>query len=236
MILKFTEECIQNLISQDNWWVQDTSKTVSRGRLIWAYFPHVDQVPNRLSPVGRKDPTVHTQAHFLVEPFRYNDKRPSVSLPVAALPAYSNEELLVFRSKRRPLLVIADNSTEVDKKLTQGKPRQQTAPTLLVAPYYGRDEGTGTRSGYNDAFVDRVKQCEYPQFFWEKLPLPGTIESILRFDHIQPIGSHHQTYDVTDYRLSEDALSILDEWLAWYIFETLDDGGILACAMQMLQS
>lgn len=235
MTLKFTEECIQNLISPDEWWIEDSSKQVSRGRLIQAYVPHVGAIPNRLSVAGRTESTVHTSAKFEIEPFRYGDKKKHLNLPVAALPAYSNEELLVFRAKRRPLLVVADNSQEVDKKLVLGKPSWQTAPTLLVAPYYGRDEGTGNRSGFNAEFVERIRQCEYPQFFWDKLPLPGACESIMRIDHIQPIGNHHETYILTNYRLSEDALMIFDEWLDWYIYECLDENCLLADVMKTLQ-
>ena len=158
MILRYTEECIQSLKIFDDWWIEDTSKKVSRGRLIQAYVPHVGAIPNRLSVAGRSDPTDHTRANFEIEPFRYGDKKKHLTLPVAALPAYSNEELLVFQSKKRPLLVVADNSQEVDKRLTLGKPGWQTAPTLLVAPYYGRDEGTGARAGFNDEFVVRIRQ------------------------------------------------------------------------------
>lgn len=223
------------MINPDGWWVKDTSKEVSRGRLIQAYVPHVGPIPNRLSPIGRTEAEVHTSAKFEIVPFRYGEPKKHLSLPVAALPAFPNEEWLVYRVKRRPLLVIADNSLEVEKQLVLGKPRWQTAPTLLVAPYYGRDEGTGTRSGFSDAFVERVRQCEYPQFFWDMLPLTGTDESIMRLDHIQPVGNHHDTYGLTDYRLSDDALILLDEWVNWYIFECLDENSLLADAMKALQ-
>lgn len=198
-------------------------------------MPHVEQIPNRLSPVGRKTPEIHSSAHFEIEPFHYGKPRNHQLLPVAALPIYPNEEMLIFRSKRRPLLVVADNSREVDKKLVLGKPRYQTAPTLLVAPYYGRDEGTGNRSGFNDAFVERVRQCEYPQFFWDKLPLGGASESIMRFDHIQPVGSHHNTYNLTNFKLNDDALMVLDEWLNWYVYGCLDENCLLADVMKTLQ-
>jgi hypothetical protein len=233
--LKFPEESIQSLINPDGWWEKDTSKVVRRGRLIQAYVPHVEQIPNKLSVVGRKEAEVHTSAQFEIVPFRYGEAKKHISLPVAALPAYPGEEYLVYRSKRRPLLVIADNSLEVENKLVQGKPKWQTAPTLLVAPYYGRDEGTGTRSGFNDSFVERVRQCEYPQFFWDMLPLPGANESIMRLDHIQPVGSHHNTFHVTDYRLNQDAMLLLDEWLDWYIFECLEEQSMLADVIKTLQ-
>jgi len=223
------------LINPETWWVKDTSSGVSRGRLVQAYVPHVEQIPKKLAVVGRKEAEIHTEANFEIIPFRYGEAKNHVTLPVAALPAYPGEELLVYRAKRRPLLIIADNSLEVDKKLVMGKPKWQTAPTLLVAPYYGRDEGGGVRSGFSDAFVERIRQCEYPQFFWDMLPLPGANESIMRLDHIQPVGSHYNTYHATEYRLNEDALLLLDEWLNWYVYECLDEDGLLADVMRTLQ-
>lgn len=156
-------------------------------------------------------------------------------LPVAAFPAYSGEAQLVYRAKKRPLLVIAESGPEVDHKLIRQKPKWQTAPTLLVAPFYGRDEGTGNRSGFSDAFVERVQKCEYPQFFWEKLPLPGASESILRFDHIQPIGNHYNNYELPPYCLGEDALSLIDEWLIWFIFGIVKEGGLLPDIFECLR-
>jgi len=47
--------------------------------------------------------------------------------------------------------------------------------------------------------------------------MPGGEESILRLDHIQPIGKHHESIELTDYRLGEEALDIIDEWITWLI-------------------
>ena len=109
---------------------------------------------------------------------------------------------------------------KVNKSLTQGKPKSQTAPTLLVAPFYGVDQNN-KRSGYSDGFVQAVRHLEYPQFLWDKLPVSGTSESILRLDHLQPIGAHYASYTFTNYTLSDDALSILDEMLEWLVFRGL---------------
>jgi hypothetical protein len=87
---------------------------------------------------------------------------------------------------------------------------------LLVAPYYGT-EMNGLRAGWHGAIVDRIQKCEYPQYMWEKLPISNPPrESILKFDHIQPLGKHHKSYDVTDYILCDDGLKILDDWLLWF--------------------
>jgi hypothetical protein len=43
----------------------------------------------------------------------------------------------------------------------------------------------------------------------------------LRLDHIQPIGAHHNAYKLTDYRLSDAGIEVLDELLDWLI-----EGGV----------
>lgn len=59
----------------------------------------------------------------------------------------------------------------------------------------------------------------YPQFMWDMLPLDSkTQESILKLDHIQPIGRHHESLELTKYRLSEEALIALDEWIEWLLY------------------
>ena len=44
------------------------------------------------------------------------------------------------------------------------------------------------------------------------------IESILRLDHIQPIGAHHDSHKLLDYKLSDSALEIIDELIGWMIW------------------
>jgi len=124
-------------------------------------------------------------------------------------------------------VILSEGGDEVPRQLVRGKPAWQTAPTILVAPYYGADEDS-TSSGFNPAFVERIKSGEYPQFMWDMLPLTGKDESILRMDHIQPIGRHHDSIELTDYRLSEDAIDIIDEWLTWIFTGQLFANGLLS--------
>jgi hypothetical protein len=59
--------------------------------------------------------------------------------------------------------------------------------------------------------------------------LPGfKTESVLRFDHIQPIGKHHESYEALPHRLNDDALVLVDEWLAWLRSGGLDATTLLA--------
>lgn len=60
-------------------------------------------------------------------------------------------------------------------------------------------------------FVERIRHCEYPQFLWDSLSVGGPDESILRLDHLQPIGAHHNSHEVSEYKLSDNALEVVDE-------------------------
>ncbi len=220
LILMYPDDCIQNFLPP--WWEEDTSDEVSRGRLVWAFLPHVDQIPLELEATGRTEATSHDRATYRVKQLRVDGTRRDPPLPVAALPNIPGERRGVYRVKKRPALIISNNCPEVPRELRQGQTRSQTSPTVLVAPYYGADMD-GRRSGYNEEFLKRVRLCEYPQFMWDMLPLRGSNESLLRLDHIQPVGEHYYTIEATNYRLSDDAVYILDEWISWLITGNIED-------------
>ncbi len=220
----YPDDSVQNMI--DEWWILISNSDYCRGRLIFAYLPHIDQIPQQLIATGRSEPTEHNSAYFRIQPL--STKRPpeKPKIPVAALPHYKNEVRTVYRAKKRPAIIISEGGSSVDKKLTLGKPKWQTAPTILVAPFYGVDEGP-KRAGFKPEFIDRIRRCIYPQFMWDKLPLPGASESILRLDHIQPIGRHHDSIELTDYCLCEDAITIFDEYVHWLIWDEFVDDSLL---------
>ncbi len=199
---------------------------MARGRLVWAFVPHVDQQPYVLVVKGRVEDDRHSDAEFEVQPLRVNSPPEEAFLPVAALPAYAGEVRTVYRAKRRPALVVAEPGVPVEKALRRGVARYQTNRCFLVAPYYGADQG-GKRGGWRPEFVQRIRRAEYPQYMWESLPIGGASESILRVDHIQPIGAHGEAVRPTGYVLTTEALEILDEWLAWFLQGRLLEGGVL---------
>ena len=84
--------------------------------------------------------------------------------------------------------------------------------------------------------VERIRRCEYPQFMWDSLPLQSSTatESILRLDHIQPIGRIATAYDWTPHCLSDDAMKVLDEWTSWLMTGSLLKDGLLDTARQFL--
>mgnify|MGYP005857295955 CR=1 FL=1 len=220
----YPDDSVQGMV--DEWWIEDDSFGYRRGRLIRAFLPHTDQIPKQLIATGRSEPTDHNRANFSIEPLRIKEPQKKPMLPVAALPAFSNETNAIYRAKKRPAIIVCEGGEPVDPKLTLGKPKWQTSPTVLVAPFYGVDEGE-TRAGFKPEFIKRVRRCLYPQFMWDKLPIGGADESILRLDHIQPVGKHHDAIELTQYRLGEDALTILDEWIRWIVHGDFSEDSLL---------
>lgn len=140
----YPDDSLQWLVG--TWWVEDEQRAVARGRLLRAFVPHVDQQPMTLVPVGRTQPTEHRTATVRLEPLRAAAPRRSPQLPVAALPEFPGEVRTVYRAKLRPVLVLSAGGPDMDQTLRTGTARWQSAPTLLVAPFYGVDPGS-TRGG-----------------------------------------------------------------------------------------
>lgn len=132
----------------------------------------------------------------------------------------------MLRAKKRPVVVVSTGGVDVPKSLRVGAARYQTNPTLVAAPFYGADQG-GSSGGWKPDFVARIRRCEYPQYMWDKLPLSGRNESILRLDHLQPVGRHGESYELTDFELHEEALDLFDEYLQWFLTGRLFEDGIV---------
>ena len=225
-IPEYPEESPQGCLGGP-WWIEVGGQDLQRGRLVRAFIPHVDQEPRQLTLVGRTEATEHGSARYAIEPLRIGGPRSAPRLPVAAMPTYEGEVHAVYRAKVRPALVLSAPTPEVPKALRTGAAGWQTSPTLLVAPYYGVDPG-GRRGGWREEFVDRIRRGEYPQYLWDKLPLGGAQESILRLDHVQPVGRHANACAPTAYCLSDDALDVLDEWFEWLWTGLVRTDGVLA--------
>lgn len=222
MTQTYPHDCPQAYMLGD-WWISDKEDKLDQGRLLWAFVPHVDQVPMALVPKGRTQATEHRLVDCDIVPAHTDNIFQRSRLPVAAIPCHKGEVRTVYRSKVRPVLLIVPPYEDVPRSMMANKPRRLTKATALVAPFLGRDEGTGTRSGYPQSFVDRVKHCEYPRFIWDKLPIGGSKESIMRLDHLLPMSTLDVAYETTPWKLSEEALFVVMEWFEWYYTGSLPD-------------
>lgn len=231
MIPTYPDDCFQAIV--DPWWIQDDGKELCRGRLIEAFVPHVDQVPCALKPIGRTDDKEHKLADCEIVNVDISTRFERKTLPVAGLVCYDGEIRTVYRAKKRPMLIIALSGQKVPKSLTKDRPKYQTSATHLAIPYYGGN-ADGKRAGFNPEFLSRLKKCEFPQFSWDILPKDGAEESVLRLDHVQPISTHYKAFRALEYKLSEDALIFIDEWLTWHLFNELPEDSLIGELRQML--
>lgn len=225
-------DSVQSLVG--SWWKSCDAHPLRRGQLVRAFVPHVDQQPYTIVEEARKEPTEHGGMTFKIGTASIRDWRKKATLPVAAMPLFEGEARTVHRAKVRPCLVICEGGSEVEKALRpSSSARWTSAPTFLVAPYYGTEKTAG-RGGWHEPFVERIRRCEYPQYILDQLPIGGNVASVLRLDHIQPIGNHHDYYEPLPHELTPDALSVLDEWLQWLIGGELEEKTTLFNVRQLL--
>jgi hypothetical protein len=118
--VKFPDDSLQSIIFPSDWWVKNTENKLCRGALIYAFVPHVDQIPYSFEPVGRKQADHHDKAIVKVSPLQVDQPLKQVNLPVAAMPLFDHEVWAAYRAKKRPCLVIREASQQVDKELTRG--------------------------------------------------------------------------------------------------------------------
>jgi len=216
----YPEESVQNLCS--SWWEEDDGKTICPGRLCRSFVPYVTQTPLTLIPEGRPNSIEHNIAEASLEQMRIGQRRRLNLLPVAALPLNAGELYAVYKAKRRPCLILGDSWKELDQKLAKGRPIFQKTPVVTVAPFFGVEQD-GSRAGFPPLFVERIRGLMYPQFFWDVLPHNGK-ESIMFFAHMQPVGRHHDSVELTNYKLSKEAFSLVSEWVSWYTTGQMPSG------------
>lgn len=228
------DDSVQSFCSA--WWTKKLPQKIERGRLIWAYLPHMAQQPMLLVPESRPSPTEHGSFLFRIEAFDIGRPSAPPRLPVAAMPDNHREERFVLRAKKRPAVIICQGGGNVPGSLRTGGAKR-FHPTCLVVPSYGGDQ-SGKRAGYKPEFIQRIRRAEWPQFIWDSLPLHTTTrESILRLDHIQPISRDNLSIQLTEFCLSDEALVLLDEWLVWLQTGMLPaDGHLLEIRETLLET
>ena len=231
----YPERSAQSLVGGD-WWIRKESTDICRGRLIWAFIPHVREEPWILELTGRGEARSHSNPTYTLHTqsvFRPPD-RPT--LPTAVWPAFENEHLTVYPAKSRPALVISTGGTDVPDEFRKATARWITAPTILVAPYYGAAQSP-TRGGWPQQLVERIIECEYPQFIWDIVPARREPEeSVLMLNRIQPIGNHRNSVQVLPFCLGDGAKELLNEWITWLTTGLMDDAGVLPDIQSELKS
>lgn len=66
------------------------------------------------------------------------------------------------------------------------------------------------------------------------LPLGGPSESIIRLDQMRPVGRNASNFRLTEWKLSNEALVVLDSWMEWFQTGMLDQDSDLYVTRQLL--
>jgi hypothetical protein len=223
----FPDISIQSVMG--SWWEPAPAGGIVKGSLVKPIVPYPDYKPLRMVPEGRgDDPRQHQSARYRLELFQTGQPMTGISaLPVAGTPLRAGETYIVRRGKVRPAVVLAIEGTPVSRELRRDQNSWQYKPALLMAPYYGV-ESDGRRAGWPAEFVHRIQRAEYCQYAWDVLPLPGNeAGSILRLDHLFPVAPDPANWQPTGFKLREEALSLLDEWVSWHVTGSLPESTTL---------
>lgn len=223
--MTYPSDSIQSIV---DWWEPQDPKRITRGSLLRALVPYHYGSPTRLEAERQpRTPGDHERVQFSLKPFTVSTAPPAQKLPVAAIPHWDDVSWKIAAVKPRPVIVIAQTQVKVDAALRKGSPNYQHQDCFLVAPYFGADQN-GARAGFRPELVDKIRHCTYPHLLWDSLPhKTSTPNSILRLDQLQPMVNHYQYHLHTGFRLGDDAMDILDEFLRWHLTGVLDPGSII---------
>lgn len=105
------------------------------------------------------------------------------------------------------------NSVGRLRALQDGSTDRRSSQRRTTALSQTAHEGAGTPE-----FVARVQRAECSQYVWDLLPMDGGGQgSILRLDHLFPLGADPANWRPTNFGMTEDGLQILHEWVSWHI-------------------
>lgn len=213
----FPDDAIQSMIGP--WWAPDRSDVLARGRLIYTYALHADAHPYVLTAEGKKEPADPSRVKLRIEPFQSDAPPKPPAPPTPALPFEEGEAWSVHRVRRRPCLVLGVTGPGVHRPLRTAARENPVGPALLVAPYY---EAASLDAG----FVARARRAEYPHCVWDKLPISGGREVILRLDQAQPLGRDPLGFEWAEHALTPAALAVVDAWFQWNTTGSLAPGDL----------
>jgi hypothetical protein len=188
--------------------------TFSFGQFFWthAYYPHENLELWRPVP-DPNEPTKTIASAFRItaagqDAFRRN-------LPLHTPKLETNEEFLVIRAKRRPVLLVQPEISlaGIDNRGYRGRIERRRC---LVAQVFGLADTKTGEAQFSPSFVSRVRKMEFPQFMF--LPRkPGLLEvdSLLRLDELQSVSTPH--LEATQYALGDDLQEIVRGQIAYLL-------------------
>jgi hypothetical protein len=149
-----------------------------------AYYPH-EHLELWRPILDSSEPTKTSASQFKIQAAGQDAFRRNI--PLATPRLETNEEFVVIRAKRRPVMLVIPEAPPfgIDNNGYRGKVQRHLC---LVAQIFGLADVKTGREEFSPTFVERVRKMEYPQVMF--LPAcPGYLEidSILRLDELQSV-------------------------------------------------
>jgi hypothetical protein len=186
-----------------------TQSNFAFGQVFWthAYYPH-ENLELWRPVIDPNDPTKTIATNFRIVAAGRDAFKRTIPLHVPKLE--TNEEFLVIRAKRRPVVLIQPEApVAVDNRGYRGKIQRRRC---LVAQIYGLADTRTNNPEFSPSFVDRVRKMEFPQFLF--LPQKAglfDVDSLLRLDELQSVFTPH--LEPSQFALSDSVTSILSgQW------------------------
>jgi hypothetical protein len=180
-----------------------------------AYYPH-ENLELWRPIIDPKEPTRTIASQFqIVAAGQDAFKR---TIPLASPKLETNEEFLVVRAKKRPVVLVMPETPPfgVDNRGYRGMVQRHLC---LVGQVFGIGDAKTGRQEFNPSFVDRVRQMEFPQLMF--LPArPGFLEvdSFLRLDELQSVFTPN--LEPTKLALSDEVANALRGQLQFLVSGT----------------
>jgi hypothetical protein len=180
------------------------------GQIFWThtYYPHENlQVWRPIFDGSEPTRTIATKFEPLparADAFNHNT-------PLSSPKLETNEELIVLRAKRRPVILIRPEM-QIPESVNKGFRGKVFRRRSLVAQIFSVADRLTGEAKFSPNFIDRVRRMEFPQLIF--LPKKGEVipvDSLLRLDECQSVFTPHLQPE--QYALSENIQKILRQQL-----------------------
>jgi hypothetical protein len=176
------------------------------GQLFWTqtYYPHENLQLWRPVP-DATELTKTFASHFRIEAAGQDAFQRN--LPLHDPKLETNEEFIVVRAKRRPIVLVRPETPSwgIDPQGYRGKIQRRRC---LVAQIYGLADTQTGQSQFPQTLIDKVRKMEYPELMF--LPQRAgllEVDSLLRLDELQTVFTPHLAS--TGFALHDEVISIL---------------------------
>lgn len=198
---------------------------------MWTVVPHLLDHPHVIEARRASDLTHGSAvARFVKMSDEHFTKREQKDLPILNLRLGETEEVIAYKAKRRPAVVVAMNATTIgDQKVAHHEENR-----CVVVPAYGL-QSEDDPSGFSGVMATRVRHLVYRQYFpfgeWQErrtradCPNGSSLtEGIIRLDRLQLVSPSPPGCMLVAVKIANEPFKLLQAWLWSYLHAAKDTG------------